>query len=513
MILAARTGAPTAVVGDRALHSRFDPRKEAERYLASRAAAIPKHPRVLVILGVGLGYLVEAVRVRWPSARVLGVRLLRGLEPHVVAEADVTAYPDTVDPSAFFLSNLDEADIAALAVLRWEPECRLRPELAASTEEAIRTATRQLVASSMTSGFFGRRWAHNAFANYLRLEELLASFSAFDLVVVAASGPGLELSLQACVHDLRRASVWAVPSSLQCLAHYGIEPDLIVVTDPGWYTVHHLRAATRNVPVAMPLTAAPAANRRAANGRMLLLDQSSFVEQEIYARSPLSRISVPANGTVSGTALLLANKLGVRRLVFLGLDMASFDLRSHCRPHGFDDLVAAATSRLAPLEGVLHARVGGERLAGSRWRVDRSLSTYADWFRRNSASPPIVYRVSDSPVDLSMERLSAADLASLLHSARPSTLTLGASATVSESERRRVLDEVVESWTRVLVELKSAGSAVSEVVSANRRLFSRVAMPELLRFERSSGSESAELIGAFDSFVSDMGKFLEPPAV
>ena len=71
-IIPARNGQPTATVAGRALHSAYDPRREAEAW-ATAQAAVCRPGEVLIVLGVGLLYHIEALRARVPCDTTIGV--------------------------------------------------------------------------------------------------------------------------------------------------------------------------------------------------------------------------------------------------------------------------------------------------------------------------------------------------------------------------------------------------------------------------------------------------------
>ncbi len=68
----AKTGVPTAVVKNRAIHSAYDPIREAERW-AEHQTKDCQSGETLVVLGVGLLYHVEALRTKLPQDSVVVV--------------------------------------------------------------------------------------------------------------------------------------------------------------------------------------------------------------------------------------------------------------------------------------------------------------------------------------------------------------------------------------------------------------------------------------------------------
>lgn len=69
-VIASKRGDLTLVYGGKALHSRYDPRKEAEG-LAARLLEGLDPNRPLLVVGIGMGYLLEALPGEWRDAEVI----------------------------------------------------------------------------------------------------------------------------------------------------------------------------------------------------------------------------------------------------------------------------------------------------------------------------------------------------------------------------------------------------------------------------------------------------------
>src|SRR4051794_2707226 len=68
----ARSGKPTATAGGRSIHSAYDPWREAESWAKAQAGAC-RAGEVVIVLGVGLLYHVEALRLFLPREMTVGV--------------------------------------------------------------------------------------------------------------------------------------------------------------------------------------------------------------------------------------------------------------------------------------------------------------------------------------------------------------------------------------------------------------------------------------------------------
>jgi spore maturation protein CgeB len=106
--VAAATGVPTLEVGGVLLHSRHDPAGEATRWAATQRGRLDAGADTAVVLGLGLGYHVEALAAVWPGrlvvvepdadllATALAARDLRPLLERIELAPDPLG-PDTID--------------------------------------------------------------------------------------------------------------------------------------------------------------------------------------------------------------------------------------------------------------------------------------------------------------------------------------------------------------------------------------------------------------------------------
>jgi hypothetical protein len=197
----------------------------------------------------------------------------------------------------------------------------------------------------------------------------------------------------------------------------GLEPDMVVATDGGyWSRLHLYPLASKPLPIASPLTALPSSAIYRGSG-LLLLDQGSFAESELLPFL-CPGVALPPHGTVSGTAIQLAARLTDGPVIVAGLDLASFGDMGHTRPHGFDPVLEAKMSRSSPLESLAWERSALATplaLAELPWRSSRSLSAYASALSLDSAAlAGRLFRLGPSPVHLpGFVAIDPSDLGSL----------------------------------------------------------------------------------------------------
>ena len=94
---------------------------------------------------------------------------------------------------------------------------------------------RELNGSCATAAAMGRLWMRSAVLNLVSIDAVLDGdvLRPGRPVVIAASGP----TLARCIPDIARVrdrvELWALPSAAPALAAAGLQPDLVVLTDPG----------------------------------------------------------------------------------------------------------------------------------------------------------------------------------------------------------------------------------------------------------------------------------------
>ncbi len=466
-----RTGAVSCHAAGVWLHSRFDPEREAER-LVSDAIGESK-PSTVVLLGPCLDYLSAVIRRLVPGVKLIAVQLSSVFKGREATKADYYWYPDSnIDLESFLDSVLDEDSISGVSVISWPPAQTVFPSEFTAASSALRASLDRLSSSLATIKTFGRKWLGNACRFFLTVEST-ASCKPFSApCVVAASGPTLLKSLRELASYRGRFALIAVSSALGACRNSGLDPDIVVSTDGGnWSLMHLYPLVSHKTLVAAPMTSLSSASI-SRSCPFLILDQGSFVESRlipllgVQADSP---VSLPAHGTVSGTALLLASKICTGPIITAGFDLAAFGEIDHARPNGFDFFLTTPVQRLCPEETVRCTRrreLYPEQLCSdSRWFSSRSLASYASGLEGSARRlRGRVFRLNPSPIPLSnFENIAASQLTSFFDSS-PDTdkivmSSISTTSLPSYSNRVSLLKTALSSW------LSSALLAVDAISS------------------------------------------------
>jgi len=398
-----RNGEPAALIGSVRIHSAFNPGKEAERFLDTYLKDIrPKTP--VVIIGAGLGYLDRELKKNRPESTIIAIHLNEKLyHSRINSDSDSDTvrrwYPGNgQDIETFLFETLRETSIGGLRVLEWPASIRTMPVTADRAAKALSALIRRYSGNISATSAFGKKWIMNSLRNYRGLQQIVIPKKISDPVVLAASGPSLEETIKYLQKLKGRFQLWALPSSLPVLLRAGLEPHLIITTDPGFWARYHVRYFPENIPVAMPLSANHGLNPVPP---ILLLSQGIPGEKELFRNGKWPHMEIPAMGTVAATAIELWKKISTGPLFITGLDLCWYDLRSHARPHSFDGWLAKQSRRNNPMNNILwnRARILAPESSGM-FRSGPALKTYADWFRQNAPAGHI-YRLTSSDTETS----------------------------------------------------------------------------------------------------------------
>jgi len=475
-----------------ALHSPYDPVREARRFVEANIGQYA--PSAVVVLGEGLGYVSAAVESLYPGVRLIrifysneimtmgtargpGAAVRSGAGVDVWARSGPAWCPGMKGGlSAFLAASLGELDLEGLRLIEWPPSARIFPAVSRNANEAVRLLVRELNGSFATTLAAGRVWMRNAISNFLAMDSTLVGelCPADRPVVIAAPGPSLEDAASLIAEVRSRVELWALPSSSLLLRDRGLSPDLLVMTDPGYYSLYHVHSAAPSCPFAMPLSAArgvwdlPRTGRQDLPAAPFLLAQPVFFEKALLEQAGVEAPLVAPHGTVAATALDLALASTGGPVIVAGLDMCARDISLHARPNAFDRLLHLQSTRLSPHYSLSFRRAAAQRFEQVRGaagvRASPSLRTYAGWF--NELRPdfaPRTYRLLPSRVQLDgMRALDAASLRQLFEGSPESPRgprLRSHGAFPRRDERHRIIDRLLKGWTDELAQAHTAAAS------------------------------------------------------
>ncbi|MDR0636791.1 MAG: DUF115 domain-containing protein, partial [Treponema sp.] len=365
-----------------ALHSRYNPVAEAERYVNS--LTLRDEAACFILIEPGLGYLIPFLRQKRPDARLI---MLHAAEPDdalVPEAASIPAWsPEDDEPLQRFLENEVTVRSTAIQVIEWRPALAAYGERYRGLLEETVEFIRRLDAGERTLRQFGKRWFSNFFRN-LRLLTRYAypRFRFHAPIIVTGAGPSLESALPLIREQKAQspALILATSSSTPSLLALGLSPDFVISTDGGSWAQCHLYNCLRGIRARagasfiLAVSMSAALPSQCADVPLLLMSDKSQWQSLILRGLGLSFVSLPQRGTVTASALDLAFCLTSSDVVISGTDLAVNDIRIHARPYSFERLLEERASRFLPLYTQYFTR--------SRATVEgKSHEVYAAWFK------------------------------------------------------------------------------------------------------------------------------------
>jgi hypothetical protein len=378
------SGFPTADVGNQALHSRYNPLAEAEKYIDS--LRFREGVRFFILLEPGLGYTAAALRKKFPDAAILILHVSDFFaSQHNCSETCPAWSPGSGATLPRFLEDhIPDTEAASIALVEWRPSQRafgnayLR--IFAETVEYIKRAD----ANKRTADNFGKRWFKNVFKNLAILKKAPRYRPFAAPLVVAGAGPSLGEALPLLAEQAGKSPLFilAVSSAVPAFLAADLTPDLILGADGGNWALLHLYEALRRPrrsAFAAALTAALPSQLAALP--WLPISDGSLWQTILLQGMGLPFASFPQLGTVTATALDLAFRLCRGNVYIAGTDLGSRDILTHVRPHSFERLLAEKANRFAPAYSQQFFRASLMASSGSH-------EIYAQWFARQMDAYP-----------------------------------------------------------------------------------------------------------------------------
>jgi hypothetical protein len=378
-----------------ALHSRYNPRGEAERYIGALKPG--GGIEYFILLEPGRGYLAPVLREKYPAARIISLHLDRAFRGSP-EEQGIPAWflGDEPGLQAFLESQIPDTEARFIRVIEWRPSANVYGKkylwLLSETADFIR----RIDANKRTAGNFGRRWLGNFFRNLGLLRVLVRPGPLAVPLLVAGAGPGLEESLPLIAEMKEKGPLFvlAASSSLRALVQGGIVPDMLISADGGAWALIHLYECFRGEGggfrpfLAANLTAALPSQCAALP--IMALNDGSLWQSLVFQGLGIPAFTLPQRGTVSAAALDLAFFLSSGNIFMSGMDLSLRDIQTHARPYGFDPLFWGKASRFSPYYSQIFFRAG-------EMKRGKSLNVYAAWFRgRQSAWPRRVFSLGNN---------------------------------------------------------------------------------------------------------------------
>ena len=332
-----RTGLSTLKVDGYYIYSRYDPIKEIKVfYQTLKKEWLHQKIRSFIIIGDDLGYLINFIQQDYPSSRII---LLPIRNNSGTLHSAIETYKENQDIYSFLSEKFNnELSLIGLKVITLPSIARLTIDKMTMYQQALYKKLTSLKLLFTTTATFSWIWLRNLIDNYSQIEK----YYRFSLdkeknssVLILASGPSLNQEIDKVkeIQENYNVQLWALPSSLKALKHYGIKPDLTIYIDPGFLNRYLLIDHPKEKPIITSLISHRL--RELKETPIILFNQNNLWEESFFKyNSHINHyLTIQEQPTVAASAIEIALKIGFSQIALLGQDFAYFDIQGHAKPH------------------------------------------------------------------------------------------------------------------------------------------------------------------------------------
>lgn len=392
---------PLVVQGERKiwLHSRFDPRREAERFTSS---VDPSSFDMVVVMGAAFLYHVEALHERLgPDTQLVIIDRGGPWISSLMENRDITVLLEDprihilVDPGQEeFTSFLKGKASRNTTFLFHRGSMQLHREYYEQMHRRIRSSISTRDVNVATLAKFEKLWASNIIRNMPRIMKgpgadiFYNQFTGIPACVVGA-GPSLHESIPFLRKNKDRMVLVAVDTAFRILQREEITPHFCLAVDPQVLNARYFEgiAPTDTVLIADP-TVHPSVIRLYPGP--VALTGIAFEMLQWLTRHGRASGEIRHGGSVSTNASDFARRLGASPVYLVGQDLAFTGGYAHARGSYFEEQVHLRTTRFFTpqmanrnqLRALPPLRVPS--LNGGVVETNQKMMIFNEWFGRNN---------------------------------------------------------------------------------------------------------------------------------
>ncbi len=174
--------------------------------------------------------------------------------------------------------------------------------------------------------------------------------------IVVAAGPSLNKNIKELKSAKGRAFIIAVDTAVKPLLKEGIIPDMFVIVDGEKPLSLVQQEEAKEIPLLCALVAANEILNYHQGMKVFFNEGFGYAEQ-IFAKSTAMFGVVPTGGSVATSAFALLHKLGFKRIILVGQDLALTGNKTHADGTFYDKMEQIDTAGCLMVEGNIEKEV------------------------------------------------------------------------------------------------------------------------------------------------------------
>ncbi|NIZ19269.1 motility associated factor glycosyltransferase family protein [Entomospira culicis] len=344
---------PTLIAHGLALHSRYDPQREASKELTT----LPDGWDTIILAGVGLGYFAQAVIRTYPERKIII------LEPNLAYLNLLRQSPVLTDilkhPQLAIIPSSHPADLQH-HLIQWQAqqphwhEFRARVQQEPDRFAPFKTIFLQYQQRQKTNQLalqqYGLLWWRNSIKNLPHWASAKPVKSLFDAfhglpVLIVAAGPSLANLLPHLTQLRERMLLICVDTAVRILLAHHIRPDMILSIDSQYWNARHLdNLDIKGIPYVIDSAVHPLL------WRTIEEHQRYLISPIVPLMQPLSQQLKPwgalrSGGSVTISAWDLALQMQATSIWLVGADFAYPQAETHAKGALFEQWIVANHTR------------------------------------------------------------------------------------------------------------------------------------------------------------------------
>jgi hypothetical protein len=379
------------------LHSKFDPRIEADRFCAD---AVKGSFAFYAVAGFGYAYHIERLMESMPNdSTILVIEKDASIVRSAAESRDLSAVFS--DPRFILLINPAEDDISIRMKGRSSRNSifimhrgsgQINGEYYTNAIRIAKSYISSKDANIATLAKFEKLWSSNITRNaeiFLSSPPVSAYFDALQNVpaIVVCAGPSLTKSIPFIRRSLNSAVIVAVDTAYFILRRYGIEPHFCVCADPQVVNARYFEGDTpsRTILVADPCVHPSV--YRLFKGRVVSagipFDMMKWIEEVSGEKGELAH-----GGSVSTNAFDFARRLGASPIALVGQDLSFSSGLAHARGSYLDEQVHNRVTRMYNAQMMNRFQLSAlpplfvKSIDGGKVRTNSKMIIFMNWFER-----------------------------------------------------------------------------------------------------------------------------------
>ena len=434
-IQSAKDGSPIAFENGLPLHSKYNPRREAEQAVSSFTPSqtdSTEFSTCAVFFSFGLGYTPIVFAEKQPSIPMVIVEpdsahlfeAFTSLDWSAVLSHKEVIFAIEADAQTV-ASIINRYNIASCKVFSVTAQTTHAEEYYASVTELLARQKQKAQINTNTLEKFSHLWLHNSCCNLHYLAELdgvekFRNSTSLPFVILAA-GPSLASVLPQLAQLKERCILVCVDTALHACLHAGVEPDFIFLVDPQYACALHLEFLSSPSSILVTESAAyPSVFRFDCKEKVLC--SSLFPIGQYFEKRLGSKGKLGAGGSVTTTAWDFARLSGTKEIYLAGMDLGFPNKQTHIRGSQFEERSHRTAQRTASAETDTVSSLLGANPAiakdydGKPLLTDERMSLFSWWFETNCKEAKVcgIHTYTLTPESLAIPGITTVPLSHLL---------------------------------------------------------------------------------------------------